>query len=194
MASFFRIFGKGVLVILPFCIVAWLVFFLFGMFDGIWSAILKAVSAVVKSMVAQDFDVRIPSIVASSLLLLFIILLIFSIGLSFEKRQNAILVKIGEWIIGKIPLLGSVYYTIKDLTNMLSGESKDKYLGVAFVELGGGEVMGFITREDGEYFWVFCPLTPPTSGLLLRIHKDKIQKSNMSVSDGLKKLLSFGVK
>nr|WP_237416362.1 DUF502 domain-containing protein [Helicobacter saguini] len=179
---------------MPFCIVAWLLFFLFGMLDGVWNLVLGFVRWAAKHFANEDFDVEIPSIVASSALILLILAVIFFIGYRFEKRQNVIFVKLGEWIISKIPLLGSVYYTIKDLTNMLSGESKDKYLGVAFVELGGGEIMGFITREEGEYFWVFCPLTPPTSGLLLRIHKDKIKKSNMSVSDGLKKLVSFGMK
>lgn len=194
MASLFRIFGKGVLVILPFSIVIWLLVFLFGMLDGVWNLVLNAVRWAVNKFSHEDFDVEVPSIVVSACIVVFALIFILFVGYRFEKQQNVIFVKLGEWIVSKIPVLGSIYYTIKDLTNMVGGGAKDKYLGVAFVDIGGGELLGFITREDGEYFWVFCPLSPPTSGLLLHIHKDKLKKSNMSVSDGLKSLVSFGVK
>ncbi|RDU64892.1 hypothetical protein CQA53_07425 [Helicobacter didelphidarum] len=194
MPTLFRIFGKGVLVVLPFAIVAWLLYFLFGIFDGVWNLVLSMVHWLVKTMINEDLDTKIPSIVASISLIVILLCLIFYIGYRFEKQQNAIFIKLSELIVSKIPIIGSVYYTIKDLISMISGSSKDKYLGVAFITIGEGELMGFITKEEGEYYWVFCPLTPPTSGLLLRIHKDKIKKSNMSVSDGLKKIVSFGVK
>lgn len=194
MKALARIFGKGILVVLPFSIIIWLLYFMFGIFDGAWNLVLSFVRWAAKSFANEDFDIEVPSIVVSICIIFFAILLIFSIGYRFEKRQSVIFVKLGEWIVSKIPFIGSVYYTIKDLTNMIGGDSKDKYLGVAFVDIGGGEIMGFITKYEDEYYWVFCPLTPPTSGLLLRIHKDKIKMSNISVSEGLKKLVSFGVK
>ena len=194
MSAFFRIFGKGVLVILPFSIVAWLLVFMFGIFDGAWNLVLNLVRWGAKFFVNEDIDIEIPSMLVSASLILVAIMIVFYVGYRFEKQQNAIFIKLGEWIVSRIPLVGSVYYTIKDLINMIGGGARDKYLGVAFVTIGEGELMGFITKEEEEHFWVFCPLAPPTSGLLLRIHKDKIKKSSMSVSDGLKKLVSFGVK
>ncbi len=194
MNNFFRLFGKGIMVILPFTIIVWLLFFLFGILENLWYFILKIVHFVVEIVANEELDTALPSIFVSVGLILFMIIFILYIGYKFEKRQNAIFIKLGEWLVARIPIIGSIYVTIKDLINMISGNSKDKYLGVAFITIGEGEIMGFITKEDGEYFWVFCPLTPPTSGLLLRIHKDKIKRSSMSVSDGLKKVVSFGVK
>lgn len=195
MPTLFRIFGKGILVVLPLTIVIWLLYFLFGIFDSIWNIVLSMVRWVVALIVHEAIDeAKIPSIFVSISIIVSIILLISYIGYKFEKNQNAIFIKLSEWIVAKIPFIGSVYYTIKDLVSMIGGNSKDKYLGVAFVTIGEGELMGFITKEEEEFFWVFCPLTPPTSGLLLRIHKDNIKKSSMSVSDGLKKVVSFGVK
>ena len=44
-------------------------------------------------------------------------------------------------------------------------------------------------------FWVFVPTTPnPTSGLLVRVEKDKIERTDISVADGLKKVVSLGIK
>lgn len=194
MGVLIRIFGKGILVILPLTIVVWILYFLFGVFNGAWSLLLNGVSSIVQVFANEQFDSKIPSIVVSISLVVVMLFVILYIGYKFEKNQNAIFIKLSEWIVSKIPFVGSVYYTIKDLVAMIGGSSKDKYLGVAFVTIGEGEIMGFITKEEGEYFWVFCPLTPPTSGLLLRIHKDKIKRSEMSVSDGLKKVVSFGVK
>ncbi len=194
MNGLFRIFGKGVMVILPFTIVVWLLFFLFGILESLWTIILNTVHFIVERIANEEFDTSLPSIFVSILLIVFMILLILYVGYKFEKKQNAIFIKLGEWLFARIPVIGSVYATIKDLVSMIGGNSKDKYLGVAFITIGEGELMGFITKEEGEYFWVFCPLSPPTSGLLLRIHKDKIKKSSMSVSEGLKKVVSFGVK
>ncbi|MCI7410769.1 MAG: DUF502 domain-containing protein [Helicobacter sp.] len=194
MNAIFRILGKGIMVILPFAVVVWLLFFLFGILEGMWILILDMVHFIVKKIANENLDTTLPSIVVSVGLLLVMFAIILYIGYKFEKRQNAIFVKLGEWVLSKIPVMGSVYYTIKDLVSMIGGSSKDKYLGVAYVTIGEGDILGFITKEEGEYFWVFCPLTPPTSGLLLRIHKDKLKKSSMSVSDGLKKVVSFGMK
>ncbi len=194
MSVVFRIFGKGIMVILPFAVIVWLLFFLFGILESIWNLILDIVHFFVTKIANEDFDTTIPSIVVSIGLIFFMLAIIFYIGYKFEKRQNAIFIKLSEWVVSKIPIIGSIYYTIKDLVSMIGGNSKDKYLGVAYVTIGEGEILGFITKEEEEYFWVFCPLTPPTSGLLLRIHKDKIKKSSMSVSDGLKKVVSFGMK
>lgn len=194
MNAVFRFLGKGIVVILPFAIIIWLLFFLFGVLEGAWNLILDVVRFFVVSVAKERFDATLPSIAVSIILIIFMFIIILYVGYKFEKRQNAIFIKISEWVVSKIPIIGSVYYTIKDLVGMIGGGSKDKYLGVAYVTFGEGELLGFITKEDDEYFWVFCPLTPPTSGLLLRIHRDKLKKSQMSVSDGLKKVVSFGMK
>lgn len=194
MNAIFRILGKGIMVILPFAVVVWLLFFLFGILEGMWNFILDIVNLIVKKVANENIDTTLPSIVVSIGLILVMFIIILYIGYKFEKCQNALFIKLVEWILSKIPIMGSVYYTIKDLVGMISGNSKDKYLGVAYVSIGDSEILGFITKEEGEYFWVFCPLTPPTSGILLRIHRDKIKKSSMNVSDGLKKVVSFGMK
>lgn len=194
MSSLFRILGKGIMVILPFALIIWLLYFLFGILDSLWGLILSTVSFAVKIFAHEEIVTEFPSILVSVGLLIFMLLIIFYVGYKFEKNQNAIFIKAGEWIVSKTPFIGSIYHTIKDLVGMIGGNSKDKYLGVAFVSMGENEIIGFITKEEGEYFWVFCPFAPPTSGLLFKIHKDKIKQADMTVSDGLKKIVSFGVK
>lgn len=191
--SLFRILGKGVIVILPFALVTWLLYFLFDVLHSLWG-IISSLAALVLNL-ANDEGIRhFPSAIVSTILVLIMLVIIFYVGYRFEKNQKAIFIKVGEWLISKIPLIGSIYHTIKDLISMISGSSRDKYLGVAFVSFGEGELLGFITQEEGEYFWVFCPLSPPTSGLLFRIHKDRLKRAKMSVSEGLRKVVSLGMK
>ena len=57
------------------------------------------------------------------------------------------------------------------------------------------KVMGFVTKEVGDFYWVFVPTTPnPTSGFLLQVKKDDVEKSDLSVANGFKKLVSLGIK
>ncbi|STQ86326.1 DUF502 domain-containing protein [Helicobacter muridarum] len=194
MSSIFRILGKGIMVILPFALVVWLLYFLFEIINSTWTLLLYTASFMIDRFANEKIETQFPSILVGIGAIIFMLLIIFYVGYKFEKNQNAIFIKVGEWSLSKIPFIGSIYHTIKDLVTMISGNSKDKYLGVAFIEISNNEIIGFITQEEENYFWVFCPFAPPTSGLLFRIHKDKIRKSNMSVSEGLKKVVSFGVK
>lgn len=194
MSSIFRILGKGIMVILPFALVVWLLYFLFEIINSTWTLLLYTASFMIDRFANEKIEAQFPSILVGIGAIIFMLLIIFYVGYKFEKNQNAIFIKVGEWLLSKIPFIGSIYHTIKDLVTMISGNSKDKYLGVAFIEISNNEIIGFITQEEENYFWVFCPFAPPTSGLLFRIHKDKIRKSSMSVSEGLKKVVSFGVK
>ena len=112
-----------------------------------------------------------------------------------EKNKKVLLISLSEFLINKIPLVKSVYSGIKEVLNIFSGKNKDGYLGVALVNVGNFEVLGFITKDEGEYFWVFVPTTPnPTSGFVLKIEKQNVKLSDLSVADGFKKIISLGVK
>lgn len=180
MQLIFRLLGKGLLVILPFVILAWILSFVYG---------------ILSHLVQFVFNTTSNSIGVTSIVLVVMFLALIYAGYLLEKNREFILLKISEFIIAKIPGISAVYAVLKDMVKMFSGSGGDNYLGVAFVSLAGNDVIGFITKEEEECFWVFVPTTPnPTSGILLRVPKDKIRKTDMSVSDGLKKVVSLGIK
>lgn len=193
MKVLFRFFGKGILISLPFLIVFWIISFLFGVVKHIWIFILDKFVLLFDATTNNSTKAYYSGVSASLFIIIFIIGILIYIGYKFEKQEKSIFIKIGEFVVSKIPFLGTVYHTIKDMISMLSGSDKDKYLGVAFIKFGNGEIMGFITRQEEEYYWVFVPLTPPTTGFILKVHNSELNKSDISVNDGLKKVLSFGM-
>ncbi|PAF47269.1 hypothetical protein BKH46_04085 [Helicobacter sp. 12S02634-8] len=180
MDTIFRLIGKGILVLLPIILLLWLLSFIFGF---------------IKYFIEIIFDTTANSMSATAGILVAMVLLLVYAGFLFEKNKEFLLIKVSEFIIGKIPGVATIYAVLKDIIKMFSGKGAEGYLGVGYVDLAGNSLIGFITKEEEEFYWVFIPTTPnPTSGILLRVKKDKIQKSDMSVSEGLKKVVSLGIK
>lgn len=182
MKTIFRLIGKGLLGMLPIIILIWILSFLYGL-------ILKFVQII--------FNTTANSTIATIGVIVLMILLLLYTGYMLERSKNFTILKISEFLIAKIPVVSTIYSILKDMVKMFSGGGEGDYLGVAYVKIGNAKVIGLITKEEkGEdVFWVFVPTTPnPTSGLLLRLSKDDIEIANMSVADGLKKVVSLGIK
>lgn len=171
---------KGLIALLPIIILFWLIKIVFDVFSGIIHYIFSSTSG---------------SVVATIVICVLVAVFFFSIGFIVERKKEAIILKITELIIGKIPVVASIYSTLKEAVNLFSGKSVGGYLGVVFVELNGYKMMGFITKELEDSYWIFVPTTPnPTSGFLINAKKDAVEKSDLSVANGFKKLVSLGIK
>lgn len=172
--------SKGIFAILPFLLLFW-----------IFSFVYKFCAAIFYSI----FGITNSNLFITLLIFAISLILLYYIGHLVDKNKEFLLIRITEIIIGKIPVVKSIYSGIKEVLHIFSGKNKEGYLGVAYVNVGEMELMGFITKEEGEYYWVFVPTTPnPTSGFILRIHQKNIKMSDLSVSDGFKKIISLGVK
>ena len=157
MHTLFRLLGKGVLVLLPIIILIWLLSFIFDF---------------IKRFVEIIFNTTANSMSATTGILIATVLLLIYAGYLFEKNKEFLLVKISEFIIGKIPGVATIYTVLKDIIKMFSGNGSEGYLGVTYVNLAESRLLGFITKEEGDFYWVFVPTTPnPTSGILLKIKK-----------------------
>ena len=176
----FSLLGKGILVILPIAILIWILNFFYG---------------IIKDVIVFVFNVTSSNILITVSIFAIMFLVLIYAGYLLEKNREMLILKIWDFIIAKIPGINTIYSVLKDMIKMFSGSGGDQYLGVALIDLAGSEVIGFITKEEKESFWVFIPTTPnPTSGILLCVPRHKIKKTDMSVSDGLKKVVSLGIK
>lgn len=180
MPTLLRLIGKGLLALAPVIILLWLLTFAYGVLARIIGAI---------------FNTTANNTLATLAIVLLLLLLLAYAGFLLEKNRDFILLKLSELVINKIPGVASIYHVIKDVVKMFSGSGGSEYLGVGYLRLGEHKVVGFITKEEEEYLWVFVPTTPnPTSGFLFRVEKDKIERADISVADGLKKVVSLGIK
>ncbi len=114
-------------------------------------------------------------------------------------------VKYSEWLLTKIPVVGSIYGWSKQILDTLLSEDSTAFREVVLVEYPcrGSWAVGFITGQTrGEVqdltsetvYNVFVPATPnPTTGFLLFIPEKDIRRLEMSVDDGIKLVISGGI-
>ena len=114
-------------------------------------------------------------------------------------------VEIWERLLNKIPLVRSIYSSIKQISNTIfdpSGKSFRKVVMLQYPRKGVWSI-GFLTNDnvgdemsavDDRLVAVFIPTTPnPTSGFIVMVRNDEITELDMSVEEGFKFIISMGV-
>ena len=133
------------------------------------------------------------------------LLIIFLTGLITANIIGQRLVRFWEGVLARIPVVKSVYYSVKQVSDTLfssSGEAFRKALLVEYPRKGswtiafmtgtpGGDVSNHL---KGEYVSIYVPTTPnPTSGFFLMMPKAEVIELDMSVDEALKYIISMGV-
>ena len=114
-------------------------------------------------------------------------------------------VGLGERIVARIPVVRSIYSSVKQVTETMFSNSGQSFRQVVLVRYPHKDswTIGFLTGESApearnrtgrELVNVFVPTTPnPTSGFFLLVPREEVIDLDMSVDEGLKMLLSLGV-
>ncbi|MCB1930489.1 MAG: DUF502 domain-containing protein [Rhodocyclaceae bacterium] len=110
-----------------------------------------------------------------------------------------------ESLLSRIPVVKSVYYSVKQVSDTLfssTGQAFRKALLVQYPREGAWTI-AFLTGKpggaparhlEGEYVSVYVPTTPnPTSGFFLMLPRKDVIELEMSVDDALKYIISMGV-
>ena len=114
---------------------------------------------------------------------------------------------LGAWeaILNRIPLVRSIYSSVKQLSETLlssGGQSFRKVLLIEYPRKGlwtlafqTGTEMGEAQHKTGdEVINVYVPTTPnPTSGFFLMVPRRDVVELEMNVDEGLKMIISMGV-
>ena len=133
------------------------------------------------------------------------LLVVFVTGLLTTNILGQRLVLFWEAVLGRIPVVKSIYYSVKQVSDTLfssQGEAFRKALLVQYPRQGSWTI-AFMTGQPGgdvanhlkgEYVSVYIPTTPnPTSGFFLMMPKSDVIELNMSVDVALKYIISMGV-
>ena len=133
------------------------------------------------------------------------LLVVFVTGLVAANFLGQRLLRYWEAVLGRIPVVKSIYNSVKQVSDTLfspSGHAFRKALLVQYPRPGswtiafltgipGGDVANHL---HGEYLSVYVPTTPnPTSGFFLMMPKSDVIELNMSVDEALKYVISMGV-
>ncbi|ANQ86396.1 DUF502 domain-containing protein [Azoarcus olearius] len=146
------------------------------------------------------FGINIPGI---GVLLSILILLVT--GLIAANVLGQKLVQMWEAILARIPVVKSIYYSVKQVSDTLfssSGQAFRKALLVQYPRQGSWTI-AFLTGKpggdaahhlQGDYVSVYVPTTPnPTSGFFLMMPSADVIELDMSVDEALKYIISMGV-
>lgn len=139
------------------------------------------------------------------LILVSIFLIILLLGLFARWFLFKYLIKIGDKIIHRIPIINKLYKTVKEVINVMFAPQEKAFKQVVMVAFPNPntQCLGFLSRESPNVFnkptnqdmvSVFLPTTPnPTTGYLLQFPKEEVTHLDMAIEDALKFIVSCGM-
>lgn len=189
-----KYFITGLLIWVPLAITAWVLALIVRTMDQTLLLLPEAIRP------EHLLGVYIPGIGVIATLLV-----VFLTGLVTANIIGQRLLRFWEGVLSRIPVVKSVYYSVKQVSDTLfssSGEAFRKALLVQYPREGvwtiafqtgqpGGDVVNYL---DGEFVSIYVPTTPnPTSGFFLMLPRKDVIELDMSVDEALKYIISMGV-
>ncbi len=177
-------FVAGILVVVPIIIAILILVWLFNYVDNI----------------AQPIAKRLLGRTIPGLGLGITLVLIYLTGVVATSVVGKRLIRYGESLLARVPVFRYIYTGIKQIMEAFAAPRESGFLQVVLVEFPktGMRAIGFVTSESrvasGENLLnVFIPTSPnPTSGYLEIVKESDIIRTNISVDDALKMVLSAG--
>jgi uncharacterized membrane protein len=133
------------------------------------------------------------------------LVIVFVTGVFATNFFGARLVQLWHAILHRIPVVNSIYSSVKQISDTLfssSGQAFRKALLIEWPREGmwtiafltgtpGGDVANHL---EGEYISVYVPTTPnPTGGYFVMLARKDVIELDMTVDEALKYIISMGV-
>lgn len=202
MFSRFRAFIQksllaGIFAALPLAVTYWFITFVFKKFSGFFLPYI--------AILATKYDIHIPFIYQKVASFVIIVVLLIMIGIIAKNYLGKKLLGLVESIASNIPIVRSVYSSIRQIVEAFQNASGSNFKKVVIIEYPreGLYSMGFITKDSCEFLNkatgeictnIFVPTTPnPTSGFILIVPKKDIIDPDISIDQGVKFVISAGL-
>lgn len=192
------LFLKGLAAVLPLGITVYLLYWLGHTAENLFGAIVRAILP--------------EALYFPGLGILLAIATVIVIGLVIQQWMVSQLVKLGEELLHRIPVINTVYAGIRDIMDFISRAGRRRDMSrVVFVELWPGwRSIGFVTDEDAgtnlpevyqseridegtEIVAVYVPLSYQIGGLTLWLPRADVEELDLSVEDAMRVVLTAGV-
>ena len=189
-----RIFFQGLVAILPVVVTIYLLVLLIGWLEG-------SVRFVLVLLVPEPYEQYLPpgiGVVAA-------VLLIFLLGLLLNAYLVRRAYEIAERFMQRIPVIKSVYGSVKDLLQYFAGGQGQQMNQVVLVRLAHSDqkLLGMVTRQtfedlpegigDQQSVAVYLPMSYQLGGFTMILPRDQVEPIDMSIEDGLRFALTAGV-
>ena len=193
---FQRTVGAGILVILPIGVTMLVLKFFFDLLDPVLEPVVDLLPG--------------RSVTGTGLVAL--IVLVYFLGLVAAQVVGRRLIGFGHRLMEVIPVVKGIYGTTRMAIEILSRgqngngnsdiDKSQQYAGVVLIDFPrpGIKSIGLITSSmldtDGEeVLSVYIPTTPiPSSGFLVIVSASEVTKTEMSVEDAMRVVISGGIR
>jgi uncharacterized membrane protein len=193
LRTFRRQFTTGLIIIVPVMVTAYLVIWLFRSLDQILGRYLAPFMG--GYVYGAGFVV--------------LILLVWLTGMLGRTYIGSRLNRLKDFLIERIPLVGSVFTSIRKVSDGVLEMNQGNFEQVVLVEYPrrGLYAIGFVTSSaavlypgpetdfpGGRIAHVFVPSVPnPTSGYILLVPENSLHRLLISVEEAMKLILSLGM-
>jgi len=175
----------GLLLLVPVAITYVVLRWLFDFIDGL-----------LQPVIAAAFGREVPG-----LGLLGLIVLVYVAGLVGENFVGRRIFELGKAMLLKVPIIGTVYASAKQLIDALSGTEASSFRQVVMIEYPRREAwtIGFLTGtttdKDGNILSIiYIPTAPtPNSGWITILPEGDVLYTDLTVSTAMRLVLSGGI-
>lgn len=192
----------GLLVWMPLAVTVWVLGWLLGLMDGVFSWLLSGPQAVLPQSAHATIE-RLRRIPGLGVLTLGVWL--FLTGLFVTNIFGQWWLRQWHRVMQRIPIVRSVYSSVKQVSDTLFSSSGNAFREAVLVQYPrqGSWTIAFVTGKPsgevaqhlpGAWVSVYVPTTPnPTSGFFLMMPRADVVALAMSVDEALKYIISMGV-
>jgi uncharacterized membrane protein len=133
------------------------------------------------------------------------LMIVFASGVFATNFFGAQLVRLWHGILHRIPVVNSIYSSVKQISDTLFSSSSQAFRKALLVQwpcegmwtiafltgTPGGDVVNHL---QGDYVSVYVPTTPnPTGGYFVMLARKDVIELDMTVDEALKYIISMGV-
>ena len=176
--------GIGIITIVPAVATAWILYHIFIFIDDFLQPFIRL--AVGHTIPGAGFAIS--------------VVLIFIIGVIASNVIGKRLIQYAESILPGMPIVRQLYNAIKQFMESFNPSKDNPRMQPVFVDFPrkGMKALGFLTselRDDSgkNMLTIFIPHTPnPTSGFMVIVEESEVVRTNISLENALKMVVSAG--
>lgn len=128
---------------------------------------------------------------------------IYAVGVFAGAWLGRVLIEAFEGLLARIPLVKTIYGSIRDLTSFFAGKKKGMGRVVIAEVTPGIRLLGFVTQEDAQLLTglpedagktaVYLPMSYQIGGYMVLLPRERLTPIEMKVEDALRMAITAGI-
>lgn len=182
-------FITGLMVLIPLIVTVYIVYLVVSFIENF-------IGPALRNIFFQVFEREV--YIKGTAVIIFVVITYLT-GLFVSNYFGRAVFSRGERLVKRIPIVKSIYGSVKDMTEAFSSDKIKSFKEVVLIEFPfrGRYAMGLVTNrveiKGLEHCSVFVPTTPnPTSGYIILAREDELVFLDMATDDALKYIVSLG--